>query len=803
MSFTVPIDSTTETVTLSNFSAETVTSAFREVCAKRGLTLPVEITCDGDFHRYSTKPGNASDRAGYFSLSLSPPAGLAGCWRTGTKIVFEAFKSGATEQDREAAKQEQARQRQAFRSFKEKQQADVAGMAQRLYQAASSDPEQVARHPYLTNKKVAGIATQAGCRVQKKALLIPLTDATSTIWNLQQIDPTGGKAFMPGGRIKRLVWLIGDSSRVDLCEGPATALAIALAGNTSACSFGTKNLLEAAKTLIATGKTVRVAADNDPAGLKAAQAVHAALGCPIIHPATEGWDFNDLLVNGGLEALKAALAGPAQIDWPEPQALPEAAPTVEAFPLALLPAVLRPWISDISDRLQCPPDYPAIAAMVALAAIVGRRVGLRPKRFDNWAVVPNLWGCIVGRPGLLKSPALNEALKPLHRLEALAAQAFESEKVQREAKEDVQEQQRQVRKARIKELLKEGMSPAAIAESIAPEPDDAITRRRYVVNDSSVEKLGELLNENPNGLLAFRDELLGLLTNLDREGHEGSRQFYLEAWNGNGRFTYDRIGRGTVDIKACCLSILGGIQPGPLQEYLAGSTDDGLMQRFQLAVWPDAKPLFQNIDRWPDKDAKEAAHALFDRLDSLTALTIGALPGDGIGDVPYLRFDDAAQVEFDAWRIELETRLRSDELPPILETVLAKQRSLVPSLALLIHLADCPAGGPVTHDALYKAAAWAEYLESHAKRIYAAHSASADHGVIALAEKITTGALPETFTLRDVYRRCWKRLETPAKVKTAASELVELDWLGVAQEAPARGGRVRDVYRVNPKAVRS
>ena len=64
---------------------------------------------------------------------------------------------------------------------------------------------------------------------------------------------------------------------------------------------------------------------------------------------------------------------------------------------------------------------------------------------------------------------------------------------------------------------------------------------------------------------------------------------YVESWNGDGRFTVDRIGRGTLDIPACCLSMLATIQPGPLQSYLfdavnGGRDDDGLMPRFQLAV---------------------------------------------------------------------------------------------------------------------------------------------------------------------------------------------------------------------------
>lgn len=97
-------------------------------------------------------------------------------------------------------------------------------------------------------------------------------------------------------------------------------------------------------------------------------------------------------------------------------------------------------------------------------------------------------------------------------------------------------------------------------------------------------------------MLIFRDELSGFLRAMDREGHEQDRAFYLEAWNGYSRYTYDRIGRGTLDIEACCVSILGGIQPGPLSDYLIcavrqGAADDGLIQRFQLAVWPDAPVL--------------------------------------------------------------------------------------------------------------------------------------------------------------------------------------------------------------------
>ena len=51
-----------------------------------------------------------------------------------------------------------------------------------------------------------------------------------------------------------------------------------------------------------------------------------------------------------------------------------------------------------------------------------------------------------------------------------------------------------------------------------------------------------------------------------------------------------------------------------------------------------------------------------------------------------------------------------------------KYRSLMPSLALIGHLIDGVAGGttgPVSRAAAARAVAWCEYLQGHARRLYA------------------------------------------------------------------------------------
>src|SRR5712664_4234588 len=288
-----------------------------------------------------------------------------------------------------------------------------------------------------------------------------------------------------------------------------------------------------------------------------------------------------------------------------------------------------PWVADIADRVQCPPDFVAVGVMVAAAAVIGRQIAIRPKRQDDWAVVPNLWGLAVGPPGVMKSPALAEALRPLHRL---VTDAHAQDEEQRLAQHFHLAEQ-QARRHALAQRLRAAVAHEESTEDLR-EPFAAVSRdtpraaRRYLVNDTTVEKLGELLNHNPNGLLLFRDELSGFLHTMERPGHENDRAFYCEAWNGTGAYTYDRIGRGTLHIRAACVSVLGGIQPGPLERYLravfAGRGDDGLLQRFQLAVWPDGGGRWRNVDRWPDADARTRVIELFQRLNRLEPGGVGA-----------------------------------------------------------------------------------------------------------------------------------------------------------------------------------
>jgi hypothetical protein len=103
--------------------------------------------------------------------------------------------------------------------------------------------------------------------------------------------------------------------------------------------------------------------------------------------------------------------------WPEPERL-DPLPAVQQFDEALLPDALRPFVMDTAERMQIPPDLPAVVAVAALAGVVNHRAQIQPKQWDNtWTVTPNLWASLIVPSGFLKSPTIEVVTRPLRRIE--------------------------------------------------------------------------------------------------------------------------------------------------------------------------------------------------------------------------------------------------------------------------------------------------------------------------------------------------------------------------------------------------
>ncbi len=503
-------------------------------------------------------------------------------------------------------------------------------------------------------------------------------------------------------------------------------------------------------------------------------------------------------------------------DWPPVLAELAGAAVAPPLPAEMVPVVLRPWLVEVAHRACFHLEFVTIPALVSAGNVIGRSVGIMPSKYDDFLVVPNVWGGIVARPGLMKTYAIDEGMRPLKRLVATAEKRFVEESRAQGA--------RRVRLQAELEALKSEMVQSA--KKRTGDTDDlerryldlqieieasTVVERRYLTHDATVESFDRLLSENPRGLLVVRDELAGWLMTLSKPGREGDREFFLEAWNGTGSFTRDRVSRGTVHIEAVTLSILGGIQPGKLKPFvedaLAGRrNDDGLLQRLQLLVWPEDPGPWNAPTSWLDRDLREQAYQAFARLDEMgdlmrVAARVGQAAQISDEGIPYLRFAPKAQELFDAWRSKLETRLRSKELAstPAFEAHIAKYRSLMPSLALIFHLLALSAGQPPSHvsvEAASLAADWCGFLEEHARKLYSEELSPGAEGAHVLAAKLRSGAVLDGESVRNIARHQWSGLVTTAAVHDALKVLEKAGWVRVVEGVT--GGRPTEVLRIHP-----
>jgi hypothetical protein len=466
----------------------------------------------------------------------------------------------------------------------------------------------------------------------------------------------------------------------------------------------------------------------------------------------------------------------------KPQKLPAPINPVPLLDPEHLPEPLINAAIDLSERLQCPIDYIAAAMICSAGAVVGNRIGIYPLANDeSWVVFPCLWGGVVGHPGTKKSPAINSALAPLKNIEQ---KLFESYGLAyQQYKIDLERYQLELAEWKKK---KTGLFPV---QPIEPK------QKRLSVNDTTYQALGEVLANNPGGVMILSDELSGLLQSLDAPGQEAARGFYLTGWGGNNGYSFDRIGRGSVILHRYCLSLFGGFQPDRIKTYVqaaqkGSSKNDGFLQRFQVIVWPDPITTTDIIDRSPDKAAMDAFNLAIHKL-YLTA-TMSA-QDERTSSPLMLHFTVDAQQLFTKWYLKNEKLVAGKNLDTSRQSHFAKYRSLIPALALLFHLLE-GGTGPVEIGVLGKAIRYANYLKGHANRVYGSVLGFDHAPAHSLAEKLINGKINSDFTSRTVLLKGWSDLTTNELVHDALNTLVEYGWLEAGKVET--GGRPKVTYKI-------
>lgn len=495
--------------------------------------------------------------------------------------------------------------------------------------------------------------------------------------------------------------------------------------------------------------------------------------------------------------------------WGEFRELPSIHHAVDDVDANLIPESIRDWVCDIADRMQVPLVSVSVLAFTMFGSVIGRQARIFPKREDDWYEVANLWSMIIMPSGRLKSPIINSILRPLEVIAQQEAEKFgAAEKIAllnrslveaqiQTLKKDMQKFASSIKDDSLKELSSKQSEFLRLQDELEKSLPSA---KRFKIHDATVEKIGELLKSNPNGMLLVRDELSGWLSSLDRHGHESDRAFFLEAWNGKGSYDVDRILRGTIHIPALCLSILGGIPPSKIESYIESAVadsvgNDGLLQRFSLMVYADFKKDWRLVDRAPNLQAYDKICRMLSHLVNLAPST--TTPRE-------FRFSPDAQELFYDWLCKLEKSIRVDEFEcEAFISHVSKYRKLVPALSLQFFLLKSFADDSSTKidvESTSLAIAWTRILEAHARRVYSLALKPQIHSARALAQKIMQGKVFDGMRLREIYRHQWSNIKNRTQVDTAIAVLIECGWATVEEMRPACGAPY-EVLKLRPELI--
>src|SRR5215208_1335264 len=380
-----------------------------------------------------------------------------------------------------------------------------------------------------------------------------------------------------------------------------------------------------------------------------------------------------------------------------PAPLPEAPP----FPTDTLPEAARRFVEEGTEAIGCAPDLLALPVLAVLSTGIGASRVVEIKR--SWREGATLFLAVVASPGEKKTPAANAARRPVLKRQAEKRQEFKAKK---------EEYEREMRE------WKAHCRDARSAGETEPPPPPGPTMERTYADDTTVESLVGILEDNPRGVLIYKDELTGWVRGHDqyKAGGKGAdRQHWLSVWS-NQAIVVDRKSRqgDPTYVERPWVSLVGGIQPAMLPE-LGGSMEDGLLDRFLFCYPTHFQTDLSDVEIGADTEAEYAG--LYANLSSLR------MAQDEIGqEAPnVVPMSCEARRLFKEIHDEIGREAIEAGFPLRLQGVWAKMRGYLARISLILALSrsverDEPE--QVEVEDVKNAARIVVYFKAHARRVY-------------------------------------------------------------------------------------
>jgi len=397
------------------------------------------------------------------------------------------------------------------------------------------------------------------------------------------------------------------------------------------------------------------------------------------------------------------------------------------FPIEVFPASIQILITELNRCLNYSTDFTACAIMSAYATMNGNKYKLRVK--NGWDAPTIFWFSIVGEPGVMKSHPIKTIIKPLQEIDK--RNKVEYDRLNNEYKAIADKDKGNYQKPKF---------------------------YQHVVYDSTLEALHDIHSYNTRGLLFYKDELVGLLNDMNKYRKGSDEQFWLESFN-NASYIVNRVSKEPLMIENTNINIIGTIQPTEITKIMEQHGGNGLIDRFlytsnESNIYPISFNDIDNkyLDEW------------YKCIETLNTLLTYVNPSN----TEYIKFSPEALKIFVALDEQICELQKSEETTFQMKNYLNKMKTYAPRFALLMYIFDMYAFGyvgDILPDQMFRAAKIIDYFIKSATFIF--NDAEKDTEIAEVSRKLDGKTKREKII--ELYKKGFKQAQISKKLRTPAS----------------------------------
>lgn len=365
------------------------------------------------------------------------------------------------------------------------------------------------------------------------------------------------------------------------------------------------------------------------------------------------------------------------------------------FPIEIYPPSIQHFIIESSQTLGLSVDYMGCSFLWLISMVVGNSNVIEVK--PGWRENAQIWVALVGKPGIGKTPSVNQIIQPLRSLNI--------------------KEQKNYQKKLAEYIEYEKLDKKEKAHAIEVEKPKS---KQFIVGDITLEALIDLHEENPNAIGIFKDELAGWFKDMNKYRAGSDLEFWLSSWSGQS-ISLNRKTSKSAFVDKPFIPVLGGIQPSVFDEFTVGANkENGFIDRI-LICYPELTVNLYN-DSFMDSSAIIWYSDFIQRFKTDIESLFVKVNEHGEIEQNVVRFNADSKKEWIRIHDEITNIQNSDDENEYMKSMLPKQKSYIPRFALLLNILgsyvdDKYSANEIHTEAILSAEKLSKYFISMAKLV--------------------------------------------------------------------------------------